>query len=120
MSLAGKETKETSLSLLEALKTPYQIITAEIKPKKGAVHAEVQMLSHILSTYAKRFKEKSEKEPVPIYIGISKLCCLNCRSMVEAANEIFKKENLPVTIFIRGRHDLDFGDNWVCPLVKNP
>lgn len=74
------------------------------KESESNVHAEVQLLSKIVSNY----------EPSPFnqtyYIGISRLCCLHCRTMIEAANLHSKNA---IEVITRGKHDMDF--KWICP-----
>lgn len=76
------------------------------KEEKGT-HAEMQLLAEIIEL------ETLSKGKGEIYIGISKLCCLGCRCMLEAANEELKDQD--TQFLTRGRHDLDFQDNWVPP-----
>lgn len=84
---------------------------------KEGVHAEMKILSYILDTVVEeRVKKKESKEPletIEIYIGISQLCCLHCKKMLDAANEIFRKKELNIILNTRGTHGLDF--NWPCP-----
>lgn len=90
--------------LLTALTKNLTILTDE--PEKG-IHAEVQILSKIVEMInAKALRGEQE-----IYIGISKRCCLNCHSMITAANEILKPSK--ITIKTRGTHGLDF--TWKSP-----
>ncbi len=77
------------------------------------IHAEVQILSHLMDMI--RRGEFKPSGSVVLYIGISKLCCLNCRAMLEVANDVFKDNQINITLQTRGRHDLDFGANWLPP-----
>jgi hypothetical protein len=84
--------------------------------KQKPVHAEVQLLSNIVNLLAPSADKPAElKKDVPqkFYVGISKLCCLNCRVMLEVANEVFKENNIQITLETRGKHDLDFA--WIPP-----
>ncbi len=72
------------------------------------VHAEVQLLEKIVSEY-----EKGSVLPHRINVGISKLCCLNCRTMLQAANQVFFENDINITLVFQGQHDLSF--KWFPP-----
>ena len=97
---------------LQAFNVDYELLA--IEQEKG-VHAEVQLLAYIVSEIKKNDINKNEKKE--IYIGISKLCCLNCRIMLEKANEIFATKNILITLRFRGHHDLMFDTNWRSPQI---
>lgn len=87
--------------------------------KNLEVHAEMQMLSHIFSTVIKeRLAQKRTKnfKPQTIYIGISKLCCMRCGLMIEAANKVLEEKKLNITLKVRGGHGLHF-EKWESPEV---
>lgn len=100
---------------LVALKSPYIILKNEISP--GGVHAEVQILSCIIDLIQNEKITVGKESPQTFYIGISKLCCLHCRTMIEATNIVLVKKNIPIILETRGHHDLDFGDKWICPKI---
>jgi hypothetical protein len=110
--IGGEESFPKDISILNALllslkNKKTQILTEE--PKSG-VHAEVQMLSFLV----KAIESGNIPTDGSIYIGISKLCCMNCRVMLDTANEVFKEKNIKVVLEFRGKHDLDFG-KWLPP-----
>ena len=76
--------------------------------KKSTVHAEVQLLSEIISLIQNKQLPPPENETT-IYIGISKLCCHYCRIMIAEANAALKKEGHSFKIEVRGHSDLVFG-----------
>lgn len=92
----------------ELKKTFEQLSESSIlsKEEKGT-HAEMQMLAEIIESG----QLKKMKPDQRVYIGISKLCCLGCRCMLEAANDAIKESKF----LTRGRHDIDFPDNWKPP-----
>jgi len=105
---------EDSALEVQAIKAAFKqpAILLKEESQKG-IHAEIQLLSYFLK------KHQAEKQPrdqaaIPHYIGISKLCCLNCRVTFEAANEVFKQQKLPIQFAVRGQHDLDFA-GWKLP-----
>jgi hypothetical protein len=76
----------------------------------------VQLLSNIVKLLTPTLDKPAQlKKDVPqkFYVGISKLCCLNCRVMLEVANEVFKENGIQITLETRGKHDLDFA--WIPP-----
>lgn len=76
------EFEDTNDEILE-LRTAFNkkpIILKE-EPETG-IHAEVQLLSHIIKAYTDTNESEKKDFPKSIYIGISKLCCLQCRHMV--------------------------------------
>ena len=83
------------------------------KEPHGPIHAEVQILSHLIEMINNHTLTTIDQKK--IYIGISKLCCLNCRVMLEKANDIFTEDKIKILLETRGRHDLDFGDKWIPP-----
>jgi hypothetical protein len=79
----------------------------------GGVHAEMQILDYILKHLEEIIDEvplawKGTSHKMEIYIGISKLCCLNCHTVLEIANEVFREENIPIKLGFRGTHDRSF------------
>jgi OTT_1508-like deaminase len=122
-----QEVKALSPEKLAGLKKNVHILKNE--PNQD-VHAELQMLSHIMTNVVadiikqqednkKSKQDKKQSAPTKIteiYIGISKLCCLNCRCMLNAANEVFQNQGIPVHINFQGHHDLNFG-RWNCPEI---
>lgn len=113
-----KTEEKFSKSQLRALSKGISILMDE--PEKD-VHAEMQLLSYIVKEVVGNLgpPNKSEQtaiEPTEIYIGISKLCCLSCQKMLDAANDIFKEEKIPIKLKNRGHHDLYFS-KWECPKI---
>ena len=68
------------------------------------MHAEMRIIAYL------REKLKT-KTPYQNYIGISKLCCLDCHLFIYAINNIFQNK-----ICIRGAHNVSHGANWNAPL----
>lgn len=75
------------------------------------IHAEVQLLSFLIGEI-----KGGKIAPQEFYFGISKLCCLNCRIMIESANAVFSADDQykGFEIITRGRHDIQFA-NWELP-----
>ncbi len=104
-TLIKKDKNKMTVEQLEAFSKDYEIVAPHLNP---GVHAEVQILSNVV--------EKETFDKTDIYIGISRLCCLHCHSMIESANNVFKERKLSVSenyIQVRGWHDLDF--DWTAP-----
>ena len=78
---------------------------------RPGVHAELQIMSKVVNL----IKKGNIPLPKEIYLGISKLCCLNCHHMLEAANSVFEQEKIKVTLKFRGAHDATFEKNWLAP-----
>jgi hypothetical protein len=70
------------------------------KELESGVHAEMQILVELM--------KQNKKD---IYIGISKLCCLDCCCMLKAINELGYSK-----VLYRGEHKLEFEKNWKIPL----
>ncbi len=80
--------------------------------QKQNVHAEVQILGEIV----RAVEESRISSPQEIYVGISKLCCLDCRVMMEECVEVLQERG--ITLEVRGHHDLSFkkGESgWISP-----
>ena len=103
-----KSEKTKAEILRSALKKEPIILQNETEAK---VHAEVQMLSHIIDMI--KSEELYPKESLVIYIGISKLCCLQCQCMLTAANQVFKENGINIILETRGYHNRDF--SWAPP-----
>jgi hypothetical protein len=103
-SNTGKEDSITD-EQLTAFSSKYEILYYQDVKN---VHAESQIVDHIINLVD--IGEIKFDIPSEIYIGISKLCCMNCRSIVIAASKILKENNLEFVI--RGKHDLDFKFIW--------
>jgi hypothetical protein len=123
---ASIEKEELTKEQMSAFSLNPVILRPEV-PKKyddptRVVHAEVKILEHVVKEVRGGRLVKSKKGDAELYFGISKLCCLGCRTMIEAANGVFQEEKRAIgaEIFIktRGRHDLDF-DGWTCPMTFN-
>lgn len=103
----GKLTEEQ----LAALTQGARILEVEVQN----VHAEMRLLSHIVDQINRGiFRKKPGQEVTTIYIGLSKLCCLGCHKMLEAANKVFDQNRILLILEFRGHHDIDF-PNWECP-----
>jgi hypothetical protein len=95
---------------LQSLKNTFSQDFIILKEEASSgIHAEVQLLAEAIKS--NDFLNQNKK----IYIGISKLCCLHCRCMLETANEELKKNG--VEFIFRGKHDLDFSANWSPPSI---
>ena len=84
--------------------------------KKLVVHAEMKLLSFLITNIDSLIKKVLKEEKIVIYVSISRLCCLKCHSMLEAAQKVFQDKQVPVEIIFRGQHDLDFS-NWCAPKI---
>ncbi len=89
-----------------------RILQEEASVKNG-VHAEVQILGSFVKSLLESKLDLTEDKK--IYIGISKLCCLNCRCVIEEANRIFNEKGIKTEFLSRGKHDIDF--EWNVPGV---
>jgi len=76
--------------------------------KKGGIHAEVQLLEKIVKLH-----REDKTLPKEIKIGISKLCCLHCRIMLNTANDVFNEKEIDSQVSFRGQHDID--STWAPP-----
>jgi len=99
--------------LQEALSKGGQILKEE---NLTGVHAEVQLLATVIQSIENgTYLNKDPKEE--IYIGVSRLCCLHCRCMLETANKELNARNILTSFAFRGKHDLDFVGNWKPPHI---
>lgn len=104
-----QKNKELYQDLLKAFRdNQYEILTRSLEP---GVHAEAQILAELLSDPYIGSCEKEEKQEC--YIGISKLCCLHCRVLLDSTNLTLMGGGINLAIKFRGRHDLDF--TWIPP-----
>ena len=106
-----KETRDNpndkGVTAIKSRALGYEIYTNSEKN----THAEARILEKIIMLYrAGKIKEKK------IYIGISKLSCLDCRAMSESFNTVFAKKGIDLRVHFYGKHDYDF-DTWPCPQV---
>lgn len=74
------------------------------------VHAEMQILSILIQMMENR--DPAISDLAKLYIGISKLCCLECYCMLCAANDVLKATS--VELRFKGAHKESF--NWKFPL----
>ena len=100
-----EQSVKTELS--DVFQADYEII--KLADKTG-IHAEAQLLQQILQD---ELNESTELGKVSL--GISELCCLHCRSLLQAANEVLKEEDLGLSFDFEGKHDLSF--QWYCPVL---
>lgn len=105
-----QQTSEPSANdqFIRACSEKYRLLQTE--PKQG-VHAEVQILADLVYNVVSKSTTDVNQE---IYIGISKLCCLECRVMLEESTEPLQERYSTILKF-RGHHDLSFDDNWIVP-----
>jgi hypothetical protein len=121
--------KTTKISKRKRDSTPKPVIVlddGEGQKTGPPIHAEMKILAYIIANIEKTGAKAISKD---IYIGISKLCCLHCRCMIDVANEKIEnsikvanekvkdvKQKRPViNILTRGKHDCEFGGNWIPP-----
>jgi hypothetical protein len=57
---------------------------------RNNVHAEMKVLDYLVRTHKINLTSTSHTAPPPIYVGVSKLCCLNCAAAVLALNSSLK------------------------------
>jgi len=91
--------------------------------EQQGVHAELRIINHLLKN---NLEEKSKKRE-DVYIGISKLCCLQCKCVIVAVNEtleeIRKESGTSSSSSLinygdassRDTHGMIFEKNWICP-----
>lgn len=104
------ELRQNSSALKKVFNKDIKILQEQ---KVAGVHAEMQLLAKIVSfvNNDRDFVNNNKN----IYIGISKLCCLHCRCMLQVANDrLATLAGDQILLLIRGHHDLDF-ENWICP-----
>jgi hypothetical protein len=104
-----KLSEEQFATLKEAFKRDPKILHEE---SVRGIHAEMQLLAKIVKENDSNddFLDRNKD----LYIGVSKLCCLHCRCMLETARE--KLQQLDADSFLfRGRHDLNF--KWESPEI---
>lgn len=101
--------------LQASLSKDFKILKEE---NSTGVHAEVQILATVINLIEhKNYCTDDPKKGEKIYIGISRLCCLHCRCMLETANEELKERHISTNFSFRGKHDLDFVGNWKSPSI---
>lgn len=81
------------------------ILFNESRKATGSVHAEMQILSDLISKGIKQ----------SIYIGTSKRCCFNCDCMTTAANEVLGSYDLNLIVNTDVSHMGAFTETWVIP-----
>jgi len=94
------------LQNLTKLASENQFIISRDETNKN-VHAEMKILAYILKNV------DNYKNIGNIYIGLNKLCCLQCQYMLEAANEVLKEKG--IFLATRGYHGLAFENKWNPP-----
>lgn len=100
---------KSNKGLISAFSQPHIILK---NAETLGMHAEMQQLAVIVELVERSLQNSQPIETQEIYFGISKLCCLHCHAALKAAKEIFREKNIPVTIIVRGWHDLAFGGGW--------
>lgn len=101
-----KSQSDTFAKLVYAFKN-FEILKLSEQP---GIHAEVQLLEKIVGDQA-----TGTELPQEIHFGISKLCCLHCRIMLQTSNQVFSENNIDLTLFFQGQHDIDF--RWSPPAL---
>ena len=119
----NKELKEATINVLK-------------DDNQTGVHAELRIINYLLSRKDTNGKIKPLEES---YIGISKLCCTQCKSTIRAVNEVLSEErekpsesdvNLPGRqepkkiinygdASNRDTHGMTFEKGWECPGFMN-
>ncbi|MBA8666773.1 hypothetical protein H1Q59_02565 [Holosporaceae bacterium 'Namur'] len=98
-----KDKRKLNLTKYQGLAVSNAFGYALLHIEDKAVHAEMRILSFLLAT-------TSLINMQSIYIGITKLCCHNCRLVLESVNKALDRD----FILNRGQHDLEF-KNWEPP-----
>lgn len=70
-----------------------------------STHAEMQLLNYLIENNIEK----------PVYLGISKKCCVDCHCMLDAANAVLTEQDYALSIEHAQDHDGDFGDKWFFP-----
>jgi len=99
----------------EALKKDPEILRTQ---SQAGVHAELQILDHILINRKEKKIEVKEPEEAAnlFYIGVSKLCCRKCNDTIVSINVILREAKIHYEFDARGYHKVQAGDkNWVSP-----
>ncbi len=102
-----KSSKGQFATLKKAFKQDIKILHEE---SIVGIHAEMQLLAEIVKESSSDFSFFNKNKD--IYIGVSKLCCLHCRCMLETAQQKLPQLSTDSLLF-RVYHDLDFG--WSPP-----
>ena len=71
------------------------------------MHAEMRILAFIED----KLKDKEKKDKYENYIGISKLCCLDCHAIIYAINHAGYNNQIDT----RGAHNVQHSGNWSVP-----
>jgi len=110
------DSNEEVIELCQAFSSESQIIQQETKlDKEPRVHAEAQILAYLIKKYEANELGRAGDKVKNVYLGISKLCCLNCRTLLQAANKVFSDKQIPIRIQFRGWHDLAV--KWRAPSI---
>ncbi len=83
------------------------------------IHAEMQQLAIVVKFIEGSITCNEEIKQQEIYFGIAKLCCLHCHVTLEAANRVFKEKKIPITLKVRGWHNLDQGAKLLDSTIFN-
>ena len=94
--------KVISLKHLKAFQTFSQ--DCVLREGTAKAHAEMQILGKLI--------EKGIKNRV--HIGISKLCCVQCKCVLDVAREAFEQQG-HLNLSYKGTHERSFGKNWCFP-----
>ncbi len=130
-SLAVDSPKQFPEKIIRAFKNPegHEFVigkTAISEGKSIRVHAEMAILDKVVGKDSIRVDDQDVRAGrKPFYIGLTMLCCKDCRNAVVAYNEVSAKgkssgnigiadDSLFQTVGVRGQH-LQQYNNWVPP-----
>ncbi|MEQ9115653.1 MAG: hypothetical protein RLN62_02545 [Rickettsiales bacterium] len=92
-----------------------------LKSEEKGKHAEMVIMDTIIDRIENEREEaKTEGREIPtlskVYVGISKLCCWQCKCAIEVANEVYKTKDGLGIFETAGSSNTDFErDRWVKP-----
>ena len=124
-SLATDSNEKFPEELAQAFKDPkrFEFVSWRNEASLGVVHAEMAILDRVvgrdgIEVYDRDVNAGSK----PFYIGLTMLCCKDCRNAVVAYNEVSAEESksgiaddsLFQAVGVRGQH-LQKYDNWTPP-----
>lgn len=96
------DSKVMSLKHLKAFQTFSQ--DCVLREGTAKAHAEMQILGKLID---KEIKGR-------VHIGISKLCCIQCRCVLDVAKEALEQQGY-LNLSYKGTHERSFGKNWCFP-----
>jgi len=124
-SLTVDSSEKFPEELVQAFRNPkrFEFVSGRSEANPGVVHAEMAILDRVVS---KDGIEVYDRDVVagrkPFYIGLTMLCCKDCRNAVVAYNEVSAEESkisiaddsLFQAVGVRGQH-LQQYNNWTPP-----